>query len=184
MFKNIISSLFLCVVAVLLSSCLTRPIDTKIGGSIKNFQKVAHNIQLGQSKQHVLSIIRQAQSNLGQYGKSPTAFMKDGKRIEIYYARSGWVADGLTTDDEYTPYIFVDDVLAEIGWQALGGAKTRGDAAAAAALRKSNIAASNALMKYGLDMAKQPRTTYQKRQTCNTINIGTAMFPNWQTRCY
>ena len=59
--------------------------------------------------------------------KSPEAFMKDGKKIEIYYFRSGWTSDGLTTDDEFTPYGFTDGVLTSIGWTSLGGAKTHGE---------------------------------------------------------
>jgi hypothetical protein len=38
--------------------------------------------------------------------------------------RTGWVSDGLTTDDEFTPYVFTDEVLTSIGWVALGGPKT------------------------------------------------------------
>ena len=55
-------------------------------------------------------------------------YMKEGIAVEIIYFRSGWNSDGLTTDDEFTPYIFNDDKLVAIGWQVLGGAKTQGQA--------------------------------------------------------
>ena len=37
-------------------------------------------------------------------------------------------ADGLTTDDEFTPYIFNNGKLVGIGWQVLGGPKSQGQA--------------------------------------------------------
>ena len=46
--------------------------------------------------------------------------------IEILYFRSGWQSDGITTDDEFTPYVFNDDVLVAIGWATLDGPKTQG----------------------------------------------------------
>ncbi|MCH2386777.1 MAG: hypothetical protein MK240_01115 [Opitutales bacterium] len=36
------------------------------------------------------------------------------------------ICDHLTTDDEFTPYIFTDSVLTGIGWAVLGGPKSRG----------------------------------------------------------
>jgi len=52
--------------------------------------------------------------------------LKDGKKIEIYYFRSGRQPDGLITDDEFTPYVFTDEVLTGIGWQVLGGPNSIG----------------------------------------------------------
>jgi len=42
--------------------------------------------------------------------------------------RSARQPDGLTTDDEFTPYIFNDERLVRIGWQVLGGPKALGQA--------------------------------------------------------
>ena len=40
--------------------------------------------------------------------------------------RSSQQPDGLTTDDEFTPYIFTNGILTGIGWTVLGGPKTQG----------------------------------------------------------
>jgi len=48
--------------------------------------------------------------------------------VEIYFMRSGWQPDGLTTDDEFTPYIFHDGKLVGIGWSMIGGSKSQGQA--------------------------------------------------------
>lgn len=49
-----------------------------------------------------------------------------GKTDENYYFRSGSVPDGRLTDDEFTPYVFVDAKLSSIGWTGIGGAQTHG----------------------------------------------------------
>ena len=43
--------------------------------------------------------------------------------------RTGRQPDGLTTDDEFTPYIFNNGKLVGIGWHLIGGPKTQGQAA-------------------------------------------------------
>lgn len=48
--------------------------------------------------------------------------------VEIFYMRTGRQADGITTDDEFTPYIFNDGKLAGIGWSLIGGPKSQGQA--------------------------------------------------------
>ena len=53
--------------------------------------------------------------------------MKEGRAVEIYYFRSSRIPDGALTDDEVTPYVFVDGSLVSVGWAALGGPRTYGD---------------------------------------------------------
>jgi len=53
-------------------------------------------------------------------------YKKEGVLVEILYFRSGWQSDGLTTDDEFTPYLFNDGKLVAVGWAVLGGAKSHG----------------------------------------------------------
>ncbi len=50
---------------------------------------------------------------------------KDKVRVEVYCFRSSQQPDGITTDDEFTPYIFHDGKLVAIGWTTLGGPKTQ-----------------------------------------------------------
>jgi hypothetical protein len=53
-------------------------------------------------------------------------YKKEGILVDILYFRSGWNSDGLTTDDEFTPYIFNDGKLVAVGWQFIGGKKSQG----------------------------------------------------------
>jgi hypothetical protein len=66
------------------------------------------------------------QDRLGSTERKPSqAFQQDGKLVEIFYFRTQRIPDGMTTDDEFTPYIFIDGKLQGIGWTALGIPITR-----------------------------------------------------------
>ena len=113
------------------SNAENRSLMAGIDTAIEWYHQVASSIQLKQSKEDVLEVLLPTQVGLGKYGKMAESFTKGGKTIEIHYMRSARIQDGNTTDDEFTPYSFVDDTLVAIGWQALGGAKTYGDVHAA-----------------------------------------------------
>jgi len=114
---------FVLWMAILLPGCAVINIDK----SISAHDAVADQVKLGDSKEKVLSILLPTQKDLlKRASKRPDKYIKDGVRVEIYYMRSGRQPDGLTTDDEFTPYIFNDDVLVGIGWVSIGGPKTQG----------------------------------------------------------
>jgi hypothetical protein len=98
-----------------------------IGPAITRYDNVAHTVSLGDTKQDFLARVYPAQNDLdARYRKQPEAYAKNGVNVEIFYMRSGWQSDGLTTDDEFTPYLFNDEVLVGIGWTAISGTKTQG----------------------------------------------------------
>jgi len=98
-----------------------------IDNSIADYKKVSQKIELGDSKQNFLNIIYSSQSELSAgYSKEPEKYIKNDVKVEIYYMRSGRQPDGLSTDDEFTPYVFNDGILVGIGWAILGGPKTQG----------------------------------------------------------
>ena len=82
-------------------------------------------LSLGMSKSQALPTIQKLQREFlalsGQYYKSPEQFMKDGKRVHIFYVMTSRIPDGDITPDEFTPIVFEDDSLVAIGWTALGG---------------------------------------------------------------
>jgi len=85
------------------------------------------NIELGMSVEEVKAILDPSQTRLSNTEiKLSDKYEKEGVIVEIHYFRSGWQSDGITTDDEFTPYIFNDGILVAIGWQVLGGAKSQG----------------------------------------------------------
>jgi hypothetical protein len=108
-----------------LAGCATP--DEFIDKAISRYEAVESQIQLGDPKDKVLSIIEPTQRELeSSWRKKPEKYIKEGVLVEIYYARSARQADGLTTDDEFTPYVFNDGKLVDIGWTAIGGAKSQG----------------------------------------------------------
>ncbi len=110
-------------ILVVLSGCTVMEIDRVSD----DYQAVASRISLGDKKEKVLSILDPIQRELSASArKQSESFLKDGKRIEIYYMRSSRQPDGLTTDDEFTPYVFEDGILVAIGWASLGGPKSQG----------------------------------------------------------
>ena len=120
--KIVINISMIIFLVTLFSGCVAS-IDTAIG----KYNKVAPKINLGDSKEKVLSLLLPTQEGLDpEYAKLPEKYLKDGKRYEIYYMRSLRQADGFTTDDEFTPYMFINNKLESIGWTGIGGASGKG----------------------------------------------------------
>ena len=112
-------------ILLLFTGCVAFQIDK----AIEDYVDVRDKVQLGDSKGKFLEIIYPTQEKIGaRYRKYPESFRAKGKTVEIFYIRSGRQPDNLTTDDEFTPYVFIDDQLEIIGWTALGGPGTTGKA--------------------------------------------------------
>ena len=108
-------------IAIFASGCVS-----KYQLTVDEYAAVAHRINLGDSKEQVLAILEPTQSRLDSSDrKYPVLCTRQGISVEIYYFRSGWKDDFLNTDDEYTPYVFNDEKLVAIGWEALGGPRLR-----------------------------------------------------------
>lgn len=113
------------LIAALLSGCVGMQIDS----AISEYEAVASQVELGDSKDKVLSILEPTQEGVPKNArKNSEKYIKENVRVEIYYMRSARQSDGLTTDDEFVPYLFNDGKLVGIGWQVLGGPKTQGQA--------------------------------------------------------
>ena len=133
--KTILTLLYLSLI-----SCAAFTIDPVIN----QYNRSAYNIRLGMTISEVLRILPD-QSKLGSYGRTPS-FFKDGNNdISIYYYRTGRISDDMTTDDEFTPYIFVNGGLSSIGWEALGGPRTYGNPNAQAEFQRNMNQLSNSL---------------------------------------
>jgi len=117
---------FLSLLAALVfTSCVGMQIDS----AISKYEAVADQVELGDKKDKVLTILLPTQKDLDNSRKKrPEKYIKEGVKVEIYYMRSARQPDGLTTDDEFVPYLFNDGKLVGVGWQVLGGPKTQGQA--------------------------------------------------------
>jgi hypothetical protein len=87
-------------------------------------RQAQQHVRLGMSTSQVLGIMPERSSLAGRI---PSHFLRDGHNFSIYYYRSSVISDHRTTDDELTPFVFMDDKLVGIGWDAVGGPKTFGD---------------------------------------------------------
>jgi hypothetical protein len=97
--------------------------------TMKADEEIAHNkamqsyVYLGMPSQEFLSFWRDDYLADKDMTREPTRFAKDGSIYTIYYVRTNRIADGASTDDEYTPYVFANDRLQAFGWEVLGGPK-------------------------------------------------------------
>ena len=108
---------------ILITGCGVSPYKA----TVNDYLSAYINIELGMSVEEVKAILDPSQTRLSNTEiKLSDKYEKEGVLVEIHYFRSGWQSDGITTDDEFTPYIFNDGILVAIGWQVLGGAKSQG----------------------------------------------------------
>ena len=110
-----------------------------IDSAISKYEATADQVELGDSKEKVLAILAPTQEGVPKSArKNSDKYLKDGVKVEIYYMRSARQPDGLTTDDEFTPYTFNDGKLVGIGWQVLGGPKSQGQATSDTYIQNTN----------------------------------------------
>ncbi len=115
------------VVAASLVGCASMESPYQL--TVNEYVVAAPKVSLGMTKVQVIETLQPSQVRLGNTEiKQPDMYTKDGVLVEILYFRSGWQQDGLTTDDEFTPYLFNDGKLVAVGWAILGGAKSQGQA--------------------------------------------------------
>jgi hypothetical protein len=112
------------VISLLWVTTATSCVGYRIDSAISKYETSAPAVQLGDSLARVRSVLDSTQESLPDDArKAPEAFLKDGRRVDILYYRSRRQADDLTT-----AYVFEDQKLVGIGWTAIGGPKTQGQA--------------------------------------------------------
>jgi uncharacterized protein YcfL len=117
------------MICLLLLLILTGCAPSRYQLTVDEYVAAAPKVSLGMSKEEVIDILKPSQQRLKNTEiKQSDIYEKDGVLVEILYFRSGWQHDGLTTDDEFTPYLFNDGKLVAVGWAVLGGPKSQGQA--------------------------------------------------------
>jgi hypothetical protein len=112
---------------LLLMLMLTGCSPSRFQLTVDEYVAAAPGVSLGMSKEEVNEILKPSQERLKNTEiKHSDIYEKEGVLVEILYFRSGWQNDGLTTDDEFTPYLFNDGKLVAVGWAVLGGPKSQG----------------------------------------------------------
>ena len=117
--------LSILVLAATISACA----GIMVGEATSQYHAISDQVELGDSKESVLSLLEPSQEKLNDIEKKKSEkYLDEEMLVEIYYFRSGYFGDGITTDDEFTPYVFNNGKLVGIGWEMLGGPKTQAQA--------------------------------------------------------
>ena len=125
------SKILIIAIATLVLGCGINAHLHALRTSIKMYENVSGQIELGDTKESFLSLILPTQEPLKEYSgfrKSPEKHIKDDVLVEIYFVMSNHQHDGIKTDDEFTPYVFNNGKLVGIGWSILGGPSTQAQA--------------------------------------------------------
>lgn len=119
----------LCALALSGCSAIVSLIPTyNLEQAINQYNLTKNTVKLGDSIETVQQTFSKSEGLLTdtKWRKAADHYVKDNVTVDICYYRSDFTPDGLTTDDEFTPYIFNDGRLVGIGWDILGGPKSRG----------------------------------------------------------
>lgn len=133
------AALILCVIG-----CASD--EARMDRAIKEYREASSKIEIGTSKQDVLSRLDPSQGGLPPISRRAPLSYRDAKGtvVEIHYFRTARRPDGINTDDEFTPYVFRDERLVGVGWQAAHAASPEADAMKSCMDRAVSIASSMA----------------------------------------
>ncbi len=96
--------------------------NSRIDGVISDYHRLSPQIHIGDPKGKVDEILGPLQDRLNATERrSHQSYLRDGKLVEIIFARTQRVSlpVGMTTNAEFTPFVFLDGKLQGIGWTAL-----------------------------------------------------------------
>lgn len=170
------------IIAIILSalvlSCGVDP-NRVFTNSMNKYRNIRPTINIGDSKDPTIAKLETIQKSFIKYipenRPMESAQLKNGKTVDVFYMRTDWYEDNLTTDDEYTPYVFVDGQLAAIGWDVLGGPKSKHDPQRVEAYRQQRAyeayIRAMALVQMGgaLQNAGQSMQNFATQQTANNF---------------
>jgi len=109
------SGMVALVVAVLsVAGCAPNPVTQKV---VADYKSVASQISIGDAREYVLAILQTSQQVIPSYFKrQPELYLSYGEQVEIHFVRTGLSSGGSNNDDDFTPYVFKNDVLVSVGW--------------------------------------------------------------------
>lgn len=121
-YRNATTAVLLLATTFLLAGCSVVAPAIPIDSAINRYGQVAGRIELGATRESVRALLDPTQSGLAQtLRKSSDQMLIRGSTVYIDYYRSSRIADGSTTDEEFTPYLYVDNQLVAVGWATVYG---------------------------------------------------------------
>ena len=104
----------LAIVIFGLFGCAPNTVTMK---AVEDYEKAYSKISIGDARGHVLAILDSSQQVIPlRFKKRPERYLSYGEQVEIHFVRTGLESGISNHDDDYTPYVFKNDVLVSVGW--------------------------------------------------------------------
>ena len=104
----------LLVALIGVAGCAPNPVTQK---AVVEYQSVASQISIGDSRDHALAILQTNQQVIpSHFKRRPERYLSYGDQVEIHFIRTGLDSGSSNNDDDFTPYVFKNDVLVSVGW--------------------------------------------------------------------
>ena len=85
--------------------------------AVIDYQTVASQVSIGDAKEYVLRALQSSQQAIPTQLKRPSEqYLSYGERVEIHFVRTALASGVENADDDFTPYVFKNDVLVSVGW--------------------------------------------------------------------
>ena len=85
--------------------------------AVEDYKTAYSKISIGDARGHVLGILDTSQQGIPlRFRKRPERYLSYGEQVEIHFVRTGLESGISNHDDDYTPFVFKNDVLVSIGW--------------------------------------------------------------------
>jgi len=84
--------------------------------AVEDYPVLASTVSIGDAKEYVLSILQSNQDLIpAHFRRRHEQYLSYGETVEIHFARTD-LASGITNSDEdFTPYVFRNDILVSVG---------------------------------------------------------------------
>ena len=104
----------LVVAALGVAGCAPNPVTQK---AVADYKSLASQISIGDAREYVLAILQTNQQVIpSHFKRQPERYLSYGEQVEIHFVRTGLSSGGSNNDDDFTPYVFKNDVLVSVGW--------------------------------------------------------------------
>ena len=86
--------------------------------AVEDYSTAASNVSIGDAKEHVLSILKSNQGLIpARFKRRPERYLSYGEPTEIHFVRTDLVSGISNVDEDFTPYLFRNDILVSVGWR-------------------------------------------------------------------
>lgn len=86
--------------------------------AVEDYPVVASTVSIGDAKEYVLSILQSNQDLIpAHFRKRHEQYLSYGETVEIHFARTDLASGIANSDEDFTPYVFRNDILVSVGWR-------------------------------------------------------------------